>query len=73
LALVITGQDELRVYALLGLVCGGLIYLLGLRRLITGIISFFKKRIIEPSKQAMARARERKERRKSAREGRKKA
>lgn len=73
LALVITGQDELRIYALLGLVCGGLVYLLGLRRLITGIISFFKKRIMEPLKQVMARARERKERRKSARDGRKQA
>ncbi len=73
LALVITGQDELRIYALLGLVCGGVVYLLGLRRLISGIIAFFKKRIIEPVKHAMARARERKERRKSAREGRKRA
>lgn len=73
LALVITGQDELRIYALLGLVCGGLVYLLGLRRLISGIISFFKTRIMEPLKQAMARARERKERRKSARDGRKQA
>lgn len=73
LALVITGQDELRIYALLGLVCGGLVYLLGLRRLITGIISFFKKRIMEPLKQAMARARERKERKKLARDSRKQA
>jgi hypothetical protein len=73
LALVITGQDELRIYALLGLVCGGLIYMLGLRRLITGIISVFKKRIAGPLKQAAARAKERKERKKSAREGRKQA
>lgn len=73
LALIITGQDELRIYALLGLVCGGIVYLLGLRRLISGIIVFFKKRITEPIKQAMARARERKERRKSERDGRKQA
>jgi hypothetical protein len=73
LALIITGQDELRIYALLGLVCGGIVYLLGIRRLISGIIAFFKKRIVEPIKQAMARVRERKESRKSEREGRKQA
>ncbi len=73
LALVMTGQEGLRLYALLGLVCGGIIYLLGLRRLIFGVAAFIKKRIGEPIKQAMARSKERKEIRKSAREGRKKA
>ena len=73
LALVMTGQEGLRLYALLGLVCGGIVYLLGLRRLISGVAAFFKKRIGEPIKQAMIRARERKERRKLAREGRKHA
>ena len=71
LALVITGEDELRIYALLGLVCGGLVYVLGLHRLITGIISFCKKRIMEPVRQATARAKERKERKKAARASRK--
>ncbi len=71
LALVLTGQEGLRLYALLGLVCGGIVYLLGLRRLISGVAAFIKKRIVAPTRQAMAKARERKERRKSAKEGRK--
>ncbi len=72
LALVMTGQEGLRVYALLGLVCGGIVYLLGLRRLIAGIAAFFRKRIARPAREALARSKERKERRKTAKDGRKK-
>lgn len=71
LALVVTGQDELRLYALLGLVCGGIVYLMGLRRMMLGIAAFLKKRIVNPAKEAMARAKERKAQRKSAQDGRK--
>ncbi len=71
LALVVTGQEGLRLYALLGLICGGMIYLLGLRRLLLGVAAFLKKRIIQPAKEAMARAKERKKLRKSQRDGRK--
>ena len=71
LALVVTGQDGLRLYALLGLLCGGILYLMGLRRLLLGVAAFFGKRIVKPAKEAMARARERKALRKSARDGRK--
>ena len=73
LALVITGQEGLRLYALLGLACGGIIYLLGLRRLIAGVASLCKKRIIVPFQAAMAQTKERKERRKTERAGRKRA
>jgi spore cortex biosynthesis protein YabQ len=58
LALVMTGQNSLRLYALLGLLCGGILYLLGLRRLLLGIAAFYTKRIGEPLKEAMARSRE---------------
>ena len=61
LALVITGQNSLRLYALLGLVCGGILYLLGLRRLLLGIATFYTKRIGEPLAQTMARSREERE------------
>ena len=71
LALVVTGQDGLRLYALLGLLCGGILYLMGLRRLLLGVAAFFRKRIVKPAQEAMTRARARKALRKSARDGRK--
>lgn len=60
LALVMTGQGSLRLYALLGLACGGILYLLGLRRLFLGIAAFYNKRISGPFKETMARSREKK-------------
>jgi len=73
LALVKTGQEGLRLYALLGLACGGMIYLLGLRRLMIGTAAFFSRHVGEPVKAAMVRAKERKEHRNSVRGGRKQA
>ncbi len=72
LALVITGQGGLRFYALLGLVCGGIVYLLGIRRLVAGIAALCVKYIIKPTKEAMARTKERKERIKSLKQAGKK-
>lgn len=71
MALVMTGQDGLRLYSLLGLACGGLLYVLGLRRLVLGIAAFMGKRVVKPAQAAMARYKEKKERRKLARAGRK--
>ncbi len=71
LALVMTGQDGLRLYSLLGLACGGLLYMLGLRRLVLGIAAFVEKRIVQPAQAAMARHKEKRERRKLERIGRK--
>lgn len=54
LALVVTGQEGLRLYALLGLTCGGIVYLLGVRRLLKGIAAFASRRIIAPARAAFA-------------------
>ncbi len=68
LVLVMTGQNSLRVYALLGLLCGGILYLLGLRRLLLSIGAFYTKRIGDPIAEAMARSREAKAVRKAKKE-----
>ncbi len=70
-ALVMTGQDGLRLYSLLGLVCGGLLYILGLRRLVLGIATFAEKRIITPTQAAMVRHKDKRELRKLDRASRK--
>lgn len=71
MALVISGQDGLRLYSLLGLACGGLIYMLGLHRLVLGIAAFVEKRIVKPLQVVIAGYKEKRERRKLERAGRK--
>lgn len=66
LALVVTGQEGLRLYALLGLVCGGIVYLLGVRRLLKGVAAFVGRRIIAPARSAFAASSRRKGKRKGA-------
>ncbi|MBR6184768.1 MAG: hypothetical protein IKQ41_00730 [Clostridia bacterium] len=44
LALSLGGEGRVRLYALLGLLCGGGVYCLGVRALILGIALFFKNR-----------------------------
>ena len=43
-ALALGGEGKLRLYALLGLCCGAGIYSLGVRTVVRGITSLFKKR-----------------------------
>lgn len=43
-ALALGGEGKLRLYALLGLCCGAGIYSLGVRTVVRGIASLFKKR-----------------------------
>ncbi len=44
LALAVSGEKQARVYALLGLVCGGAIYSLGLRALVLGVFRWLRKK-----------------------------
>lgn len=43
LALAMSGEDSLRAYALLGMVCGGGIYSLGARRTIAALIGLLRR------------------------------
>ncbi len=57
LSLVVTGQNGLRLYALLGLVCGGIVYVMGVRSLLKGIMVFVDRRILAPLRAAFDRSR----------------
>lgn len=57
-ALIQSGQENIRIYALLGLVCGAMIYLLGLHRLFAGLFSWIWKRIVSPISDAVQKVQE---------------
>ena len=44
LALAAGGEQKIRLYAFLGLVCGAALYGLGVRRLLRGVVRLFKRK-----------------------------
>ncbi len=64
LSLVVTGQDGLRLYALFGLVCGGIVYVMGVRSLLKGIAAFVDRRVLAPIRAAFDRSRQKRAERK---------
>ena len=46
LALALGGESRLRLYACVGLLCGAVIYALGIRCVLRGCTDFVKKRLI---------------------------